>query len=48
LFERMAGVPLLLNTSFSENEPIVHSPAEALDCFLRTKMDVLGRTVIQK
>jgi carbamoyltransferase len=34
-------VPVLLNTSFNENEPIVHHPAEALDCFLRTGMDVL-------
>lgn len=35
------GVPILLNTSFNENEPIVNSPANALDCFLRTKMDML-------
>jgi len=40
-FARMTGVPLLLNTSFNENEPIVSRPEEALDCFLRTKMDVL-------
>jgi carbamoyltransferase len=40
-FERETGVPMLLNTSFNENEPIVLSPHEALDCFLRTKMDVL-------
>jgi carbamoyltransferase len=40
-FERRTGVPVLLNTSFNENEPIVHHPAEALDCFLRTRMDVL-------
>ena len=40
-FERETGVPMLLNTSFNENEPIVLSPREALDCFLRTKMDVL-------
>ncbi|MGH9204486.1 MAG: carbamoyltransferase C-terminal domain-containing protein, partial [Vicinamibacterales bacterium] len=40
-FERRTGVPVLLNTSFNENEPIVHRPAEALDCFLRTRMDVL-------
>ena len=39
-FER-TGVPMLLNTSFNENEPIVCKPQEALDCFLRTKMDVL-------
>jgi carbamoyltransferase len=40
-FERITGVPVLLNTSFNENEPIVCKPDEALDCFLRTKMDVL-------
>ncbi len=40
-FERLTGVPLLLNTSFNENEPIVCKPVEALECFLRTKMDVL-------
>jgi len=47
-FEKRTGVPVLLNTSFNENEPIVHRPEEALDCFLRTKMDVLviGRHVI--
>ena len=40
-FERVSGVPMLLNTSFNENEPIVLRPPEALDCFLRTHMDVL-------
>lgn len=40
-FEKQTGVPVLLNTSFNENEPIVHKPEEALDCFLRTSMDVL-------
>ncbi len=35
------GVPILLNTSFNENEPVVCRPEEALDCFLRTSMDVL-------
>ena len=35
------GVPVILNTSFNENEPIVCKPEEAVDCFLRTKMDVL-------
>lgn len=40
-FRSLTGVPILLNTSFNENEPIVNSPAEALDCFLRTNMDVL-------
>jgi len=34
-------VPIVLNTSFNENEPVVCKPQEALDCFLRTKMDVL-------
>ena len=49
-FERRTGVPILLNTSFNENEPIVHQPAEALDCFLRTRMDVLvlGNHVVTK
>ncbi len=40
-FGRMTGVPIVLNTSFNENEPVVCKPEEALDCFLRTKMDVL-------
>jgi carbamoyltransferase len=40
-FRRKTGVPILLNTSFNENEPIVNTPAEALDCFLRTQMDML-------
>ena len=40
-FRELTGVPILLNTSFNENEPVVCRPAEALDCFLRTKMDVL-------
>jgi carbamoyltransferase len=49
-FEKQTGVPVLLNTSFNENEPIVHRPEEALDCFLRTQMDVLvmGNFVIEK
>jgi carbamoyltransferase len=41
-FEEVTGVPVLLNTSFNENEPIVQTPAEAVDCFLRTQMDVLS------
>jgi carbamoyltransferase len=41
-FEEVTGVPVLLNTSFNENEPIVHTPAQAIDCFLRTRMDVLS------
>jgi carbamoyltransferase len=40
-FGRITGVPVLLNTSFNENEPIVDTPHQALDCFLRTRMDVL-------
>ena len=40
-FRDLTGVPLVLNTSFDENEPIVCYPEEALDCFLRTEMDSL-------
>lgn len=40
-FREITGVPMLLNTSFNENEPIVNKPQEAIDCFLRTQMDVL-------
>ena len=40
-FKEMTGVPMVLNTSFNENEPVVCKPEEALDCFLRTKMDML-------
>lgn len=40
-FAEVTGVPIVLNTSFNENEPVVCRPEEALDCFLRTKMDVL-------
>src|SRR5690606_21821192 len=40
-FYKKTGVPILLNTSFNENEPIVNTPQEALECFLRTKMDML-------
>jgi carbamoyltransferase len=40
-FGDLTGVPILINTSFNENEPIVNTPAQALDCFLRTNMDVL-------
>lgn len=41
-FDRRTGIPVVLNTSFNENEPIVCTPAEAIDCYLRTKMDVLA------
>jgi len=40
-FGELTGIPILLNTSFNENEPVVNTPAQALDCFLRTNMDVL-------
>ncbi len=40
-FEKLTGVPIVLNTSFNRQEPIVASPAEAISCFLRTDMDVL-------
>jgi carbamoyltransferase len=41
-FGDITGVPVLLNTSFNENEPIVNTPAQAIDCFLRTRMDALA------
>jgi carbamoyltransferase len=41
MFRKKTGVPILLNTSFNENEPIVNTPEEALACFLRTDMDML-------
>jgi carbamoyltransferase len=49
-FETLTGVPMVLNTSFNENEPVVCRPEEALDCFLRTQMDmlVLGDHVIDR
>lgn len=40
-FFKETGVPILLNTSFNENEPIVNAPIEAMNCFLRTNMDML-------
>ncbi len=40
-FERLSNVPIILNTSFNENEPIVMKPIDAINCFLRTDMDVL-------
>jgi len=47
-FRDLTGVPMVLNTSFNENEPVVCRPEEALDCFLRTQMDVLvmGNTAV--
>jgi len=49
-FEKLTGVPVVLNTSFNENEPIVDTPTQALDCFLRTRMDaiVIGNTIIRR
>ena len=49
-FGEVTGVPVLLNTSFNDNEPIVCQPAQAIDCFLRTRMDtlVLGNAVLQR
>jgi carbamoyltransferase len=46
----LTGIPLVLNTSFNENEPIVCRPEEALECFLRTRMDalVLGDFIIER
>lgn len=47
-FRNVTGVPMLLNTSFNENEPVVCEPRQALDCFLRTRMDmlVMGHAVL--
>ena len=49
-FNDITGVPMVLNTSFNESEPIVCTPSEALDCFVRTRMDclVLGDHVISR
>ena len=49
-FFKITNVPILLNTSFNENEPIVNSPEEAVACFLRTNMDdlVLGNNIISR
>ncbi len=49
-FKELTGIPIVLNTSFNENEPVVCYPEEALDCFLRTKMDllVLGDFVVER
>jgi carbamoyltransferase len=41
-FHKKTGIPVILNTSFNENEPIVCTPEEAIDCFQRTRMDVLA------
>ena len=49
-FDEITGVPLVLNTSFNENEPVVCTPSEALECFLRTRMDmlVMGSQVVTR
>lgn len=49
-FLQLTGVPMVLNTSFNENEPVVCRPQEAIDCFLRTRMDVLvlGDTIVSR
>ena len=49
-FAKLSGVPVLLNTSFNENEPIVDTPEQAMDCFLRTRMDaiVVGNTIVSR
>lgn len=49
-FKQRTGVPVVLNTSFNENEPIVCNPQEAIDCYLRTRMDalVLGNYLLTK
>jgi carbamoyltransferase len=49
-FQKITGIPILLNTSFNENEPIVFTPEHALECFLRTEMDILvmGNWVVHR
>jgi carbamoyltransferase len=49
-FAEISGVPVLLNTSFNENEPIVDTPEQALDCFFRTRMDaiVVNETLVRR
>jgi carbamoyltransferase len=49
-FRSITGIPMVLNTSFNENEPVVCTPEEALDCFLRTQMDllVMGNWMIRR
>jgi len=49
-FRKITKIPVVLNTSFNENEPIVNTPKQALECFLRTKMDiiVMGNYVITR
>jgi carbamoyltransferase len=49
-FEKRTGVPMVVNTSFNDNEPVVNRPEEALDCFLRTEMDavIMGNFLVKK
>jgi carbamoyltransferase len=49
-FYAITGIPILINTSFNENEPVVNKPEEAIDCYLRTNMDalVLGNYILKK
>lgn len=49
-FHELTGIPILINTSFNENEPVVNIPEEAIDCFLRTDLDilVLGNYILEK
>jgi carbamoyltransferase len=49
-FRALTTIPMVLNPSFNENEPVVCKPQEALDCFLRTKMDplIMGNAVIAR
>ena len=49
-FDSLTHVPIILNTSFNENEPIVNTPAQAIECFTRTRMDylVLGNYLVAK
>ena len=49
-FKVLTGIPMVLNTSFNDSEPIVCRPGEALECFLRTEMDmlVLGNLVVER
>ncbi len=49
-FKKISGTPVLLNTSFNENEPIVCTPEQAVNCFMRTEFDVLaiGDYIVEK
>jgi carbamoyltransferase len=49
-FAKLTAVPIVLNTSFNENEPIVDTPDQAMNCFLRTRMDaiVVGNTIVRR